>query len=178
MTESNDDDWSQPKRTRKAGTRRRSTSSSTTALPQRPPPLVGELVTEAAPFTPEEQSAFLGWMYRGGSPLAVCQQLESDIGRFWKTLETDAGFAAAIDQMYESLTLNVVAVLYRAAMQGNLTAVRLWLEHRPSVAWSRRVAANLSESDCGNLTNEEFKVFLRQEKLLEETRGFEGIPSS
>jgi len=93
-------------------------------------------VTDALPLTPAEQHDLLGWMLKGASPLAACQQLEVDVVRFWITLQSDAGFAAAVKQVYDALGQNVVAGLYRAAMEGNVVAQQFWLKTRPVPAWT------------------------------------------
>jgi len=130
-------------------------------------------VLDAVPFTPTEQRAVLVLLVRGASPLSACQQLQIDIDRFWTTYRTDRGFSNSLDQMYETLTLNVVAVLYRAAMEGNVVAQRLWLQHRSPLAWSR--AGVQPELDWENLTHEQIREIFEQEQWIQQACRLEGI---
>lgn len=89
----------------------------------------------AAALTPDEQQRVWCWLLKGASPQVACQQLGIDIARFWKTLDQDAPFALALQQLFDTLSHNVLAALYQAAMKGNVAAQQFWLRHRPVSRW-------------------------------------------
>jgi hypothetical protein len=56
---------------------------------------------------------------------------------FWRTRDADANFARALQELFDTLSLNILAALYQAAMKGNVTAQQFWLRQRPPAVWAR-----------------------------------------
>jgi len=73
---------------------------------------------------------------KGASFAVACRELGLPVDALWHTLRSDADFDARVQQVYETLSHNVVSALYKAAIGGNVTAQRLWLQHRPADLWS------------------------------------------
>lgn len=100
---------------------------------------------EAELLTPEEQEQVWSWLVKGASPQVACQQLGLSLPAFWRTLEGDVAFATALQQLFDTLSHNVLAALYRAAMEGNVTAQQFWLRHRPARAWQAPAVSELTD---------------------------------
>lgn len=83
-----------------------------------------------------EQREFLQFLEQGGSPALACRQLGVAYRAFTLTLKQDPDFRRQIDEVNASLGQNVVAALYRSAMEGSVTAQTFWLKHRPPAEWS------------------------------------------
>ena len=86
-------------------------------------------------LSPDEQEQVWSWLVKGASPQVACQQLRLSLPAFWRTLKGDVQFATALQQLFDTLSHNVLAALYRAAMEGNVTAQQFWLRHRPAREW-------------------------------------------
>ncbi len=105
-------------------------------------------------LTPEEQEQVWSWLVKGASPQVACQQLGLSLPAFWRTLEGDVAFATALQQLFDTLSHNVLAALYRAAMEGNVTAQQFWLRHRPARAWQAPAVSELTD-DPANFADAE-----------------------
>ena len=146
---------SRRKRTAKAATRRRSTTSSTTGAPS-PVKLVrndGTPVSSladddggsAAIPVPESEAALLSraqqdtcmkMLFYGASPPMVCARLGLSVTSFLRTVTEDQEFAERVRQAHTGLSQNAAARLYRTAMEGNVAALRFYLQLRPPPEWS------------------------------------------
>ena len=114
-------------------------------------------------FGERKQLEFLQWMVQGASPQVACKKLNLPLADFWRTLERDAAFAAELQKVWDTLSFNVVAALYQAAIKGNGPAQQFWLKLRPAPQWAVDLAERTSPDDLENLTNEELLARLRQE---------------
>jgi hypothetical protein len=116
-------------------------------------------------LSPDEQLDVLQALLRGGSPQAVCQKQGRDPLDFCRTAEGDASFQTALRQVRELMTLNVVATVYRAAMEGTPAAQALWLRTFPPTDWTALDAsASAPESEFSDeatsLTNDALRQLL------------------
>ncbi len=84
----------------------------------------------------EQQREVLFALLRGGSPQAACQKLGADPRAFCRARERDAAFREGLQQVRELMTLNVVATVYRAAMEGTPAAQALWLRTFAPPEWA------------------------------------------
>lgn len=114
-------------------------------------------------FGKPRQQEFLELMMQGASPQVACRKLKLPMAAFWQTLEHDAGFAAELQNVWDSLSFNVVAALYQAAIKGNGTAQQFWLKHRPPPRWSQLPAGSILGDNLDTLTNDELLDRARQE---------------
>jgi hypothetical protein len=87
-------------------------------------------------LTGDQQQALLALLSKGASAAAACRQLGLPVENFWHTLHRNASFAAALQQAFDTLSHNVLSVLYQTAMKGNVTAQQFWLKHRPALHWA------------------------------------------
>ncbi len=79
-------------------------------------------------FDAECQSRFIELLLRGASPFGACQQMGISYIEFLKAERENATFHKACEDVHVALTRNVLAAVYRAAMEGNTTAQSLWLK--------------------------------------------------
>jgi hypothetical protein len=110
-------------------------------------------------LTDAEQHAAWSLLLRGAAPTVVCRELGLSVKALWHTLLNDAGFGSAVQQMYDTQSHNVVAALYKLAIDGNFSAQRFWLECRPAELWSRNV--NPQADAHAHLSDEELAEELR-----------------
>lgn len=61
--------------------------------------------------------------------MAACKELDLSLESIRRTKERDATFCKRYEQATAALTENVFAALYRAAMKGNVAAMKFWLEN-------------------------------------------------
>ncbi|MCA9072329.1 MAG: hypothetical protein KDA84_25565 [Planctomycetaceae bacterium] len=151
------------KRTKKAATQRRSTTSSITekegsqqkagsskktkkrAEGRQPPGLLDEEnatenIEELVPLNRTQQSAVLELLYRGASPAGACGQVGVSVEAFLKTATDDEEFRARVRETTGVLSGNVMAVLYRTAMEGNVSAQQAWLKLFPPPSFAEPIA--------------------------------------
>lgn len=145
-------DSSRPKRTKKAVTPSPSITSSTTetALPS-----ITTQATESGPLTTQEQRELVEWLMKGASPAVACAQLGWPLERFWQALATDASFGVLLQQVFETLSQNILAALYQSAMKGNVTAMQFWLRHRPVSGWLGHARVDPSHDTYEQLNDDE-----------------------
>lgn len=72
---------------------------------------------------------------QGGSPALACRQLGLPLSAFEEALQRDEKFRRRAGEIETALGQNVVAALYRSAMEGSVTAQTFWLKHRPPAGW-------------------------------------------
>uniref|UniRef100_A0A7C4QMY3 Uncharacterized protein n=1 Tax=Schlesneria paludicola TaxID=360056 RepID=A0A7C4QMY3_9PLAN len=101
-------------------------------MPSRSPAADGPAPSPTSPrcFTPEEQQAFGQLILRGASPALACLELDLSIDDFWHTLRHDPHFHRGLRQLYDTLSQNVVAALYKHALQGDASAQKQWWQLR------------------------------------------------
>ena len=129
---------------KKAATPSPSITSSTTAAiksekraePRKRPgdpdePNALESPEEYKPLAPAEQSAILELLSRGASPAGACAQVGVPIEAFFQTAASDPAFRGKVREIAGVLSGNVQAVLYRTAMEGNVSAQQAFLKLFP-----------------------------------------------
>jgi hypothetical protein len=99
-----------------------------------------ETTTEFEPLTRAQQSAILDLLYRGASPTGACAQVGVSVEAFLKTVEDDGEFRAKVRDIAGILSGNVMAVLYRGAMEGNVSAQQAWLKLFPPPTFAEPAA--------------------------------------
>ncbi len=104
-------------------------------------------------MSPEQQADILLALLRGGSPQAACQKLGADPQGFCRTTERDEAFRTRLRHVRELMTLNVVATVYRAALEGAPAAQALWLRTFSPPDWT---ASTSISSNASLETNDEF----------------------
>ena len=97
-------------------------------------------------LTPPQQEQLLQLLLRGASPWGACQQLNLSVFSIDRSLEESKDFALHLGKIYEILSRNVLAALYRAAMGGNVSAQTFWLKICPPAGWER--TSQRSETDA------------------------------
>lgn len=84
----------------------------------------------------EQQEQLLQLLLRGASPAGACQAVGISIFSLHRTLTDSHEFRKRVEQVRNALSDNVAAALYRAAMEGNVSAQSFWLKTFPPSAWS------------------------------------------
>ena len=80
-------------------------------------------------------TAYLDLLERGASPAGACLELGISREAVRQALEADAAFRDRVHDVNAILSENVRTALYRAAMQGNVTAMSFWLKTSPPPGW-------------------------------------------
>jgi len=116
-------------------------------------------------FSTDEKSDVVQALLRGGSPQAICQKQGRDPFDFCRAAEEDASFQTSLRQVRELMTLNVVATVYRAAMEGTPAAQALWLRTFPPGDWTAPASSSSehepeTSDDASSLTNEALRQLL------------------
>lgn len=86
---------------------------------------------EAQPLSALQQSAVLELLHRGASPAGACAQVGVSTEAFFHTAATDPAFRSKVRETTGVLSGNVQAVLYRTAMEGNVSAQQAFLKLFP-----------------------------------------------
>ncbi|MEZ6056616.1 MAG: hypothetical protein R3C01_07915 [Planctomycetaceae bacterium] len=113
-------------------------------------------------LTADEQGLYLNLLGRGASPAAACRQLLVEIDQLALTLEQDPLFAERVIRVNHLLSQNVAAALYRAAMEGSVSAQTFFLKNLPPPEWqpvSESTGCDSDDTDDLNgLTDEELEA--------------------
>jgi hypothetical protein len=96
-------------------------------------------------FGDAQQRQFLELLLQGASLQVACLKLKLPLAMFWRTLEHDEQFAATLQEAWDTLSFNVMAALYQAAIKGNGPAQQFWLKHRPPPQWAAPTAPNSAD---------------------------------
>lgn len=123
-------------RNRKRSTEVDDSDPITLPFEQKPPAKPTRRKKKANLLGVRQQQKILEWMMQGASPQMACRKLNLSLDLFWMTLERDARFAAELQRVWDTLSFNVVAALYQAAIKGNGPAQQFWLKHRPPPRWA------------------------------------------
>jgi hypothetical protein len=92
---------------------------------------------QAEPLSADQQEAVLALLLRGASPAGACQQLGLGVEAVGRTVEEDEAFRRRAGDVTGVLSGNVMAVLYRGAMEGSVSAQQAWLKLFPPPPWQR-----------------------------------------
>ncbi|MFG0295991.1 MAG: hypothetical protein ACF8PG_08810 [Maioricimonas sp. JB045] len=92
-------------------------------------------------------------MLRGASPAAACLQLGLPVGNVLRTMEQQPEFRERQRQVRELLSQNVAAALYRAAMEGSVSAQSFYLKNQPPPEWPQLDEADSDIDD--RMSNDE-----------------------
>ena len=99
-----------------------------------------EPTEEFTPLNSTQQTAVLELLYRGASPAAACGQVGVSVEAFLQTVNEEAGFRTRVREITGVLSGNVMAVLYRTAMEGNVSAQQAWLKLFPPPTFAEPAA--------------------------------------
>ena len=183
---------SRKKHTKKAGTQNRSTTSSTTKTEKQSrknpvesdqsdsvKPMPQEMGGDAQKYpihlsaeesgsclTPEQKKSFLHLFSRGASPSAASRELGVPVSLFLQAVIEDDEFRAEWEKVNTTLSQNVVAALYRSAMEGKVSAQTYWLKNNPPPGWVPETQEPLSSID-------EFFDKLSEEELIDLARAMD-----
>jgi hypothetical protein len=116
-------------------------------------------------LSPDDKHDLLLVLLRGGSPQAACQKLGLDPHDFCRAADGDAAFRTRLRHVRELMTHNVVATVYRAAMEGTPAAQALWLRTFPPTDGADSPSAATSPStetddDFASLSNDDLRRLL------------------
>jgi hypothetical protein len=108
----------------------------------------------AQPLNSTDQAAVLELLAKGASPAGVCRQLELSLADFFHTTQYDPEFRRRVETTQHSLGQNVASALYKAAMEGNVTAQTFWLRQSPPPGWTGK-DAKMTTDDLDRMTDDE-----------------------
>ena len=86
-------------------------------------------------LTRDERESVLDLLSRGGSPLLACRQLDRPISAFLLTVQRDDAFRQRLESVNVCLSQNVASALYKAAMEGSVSAQTFYLRQNPPPEW-------------------------------------------
>jgi len=86
-------------------------------------------------LTAQQQQLVLQLLLRGASPAGACQQLGVSAFTFARTFRDDQHFRKRVEEVQQMLGQNVASALYRAALEGNVSAQTFWLKTKPPPGW-------------------------------------------
>jgi len=113
----------------------------------------------------DQQSSVLQLLLRGASPSGACQQIGLPGIAFARTLRADETFRIHVEEATVTQSYNVAAALYRAAMEGSVSAQVHWLKNCPPPGWQddSRAAAQTFTFDhfFGELSDDELTQLAR-----------------
>ncbi|REJ76527.1 MAG: hypothetical protein DWQ34_12665 [Planctomycetota bacterium] len=92
---------------------------------------------------------------RGGSPAVACKTLGVSLTSVLITREEDESFRSQIEQVESALRENVLAAVYRSAMEGKVTAQTLYLRFLASSGDAEAQGAGAEDADYAEMTDEE-----------------------
>lgn len=78
-------------------------------------------------------------------------------------MQHDPAFAQTVRQLYDTLSHNVVAALYKKALQGDTTAQRQWLQQCAATLWQPPAKSVTPADDLTQLSDAELLQQLRAE---------------
>ena len=110
----------------------------------------------------DEQQALWRLMLKGASPALACQQLGLSLIAYLDTIDHDAEFQASMQRAIGTLSDNVVASLYRTAIEGSVYAQKFWLEHRPAALWASSKAEEAEPDEFAHLSDRELAAQLSE----------------
>jgi hypothetical protein len=119
---------------------------------------------QPALLTQSQQSAVLDLLYRGASPAGACGQVGASVEAFLQTISEDPGFRAKVREITGVLSGNVMAVLYRTAMEGNVSAQQAWLKLFPPPSFTepaQETEPMTFDELLGDLTDDELVELAR-----------------
>ena len=109
---------------------------------------------DAALLTQDEQHQLWTYLVKGASPQLACRELGLHVRRFWATFDQDPHFVQAIDDLFRTLSHNVLAAVYQQAMKGDKTAQQTWLRILPPSVGSSPVTG-ATDDDLTTLSDAE-----------------------
>lgn len=81
-------------------------------------------------FTKARQAEILEHIRNGMRPGAAAELLDFTRTQLYDFIEEDEDFAQAVKRAEQEATEHVEEALYQAAVSGNVTAARIWLDQR------------------------------------------------
>lgn len=105
------------------------------------PPIVPDPPAPPDRLALADRTALLALLQRGASPAGACAQLGLPLSLYLRTYESDPEFRSASDAIPQILHRNVAAALYRAALEGNVSAQTAWLRMWRPLGWDPPAAS-------------------------------------
>jgi hypothetical protein len=79
----------------------------------------------------EQQAGYLELMLKGASPVVACRRVGAEVTAAAETLDCDPEFRRKMEAVRRLMSECVMAAVYRAAIEGKVSAQRLWLKENP-----------------------------------------------
>ncbi len=134
------------------------------------------------PLNKDEQKIILETMYRGGSPAWVCKDLDLNYSRYLETLNSDEVFRQRISDAKTALSENIAFLLFRTAMEGNVTAQTNYLKLFPPAKWNSNSSVRESDPESEEwiekLTDKELFHLAKEMDIHVPEEFMEGSPDS
>lgn len=108
-----------------------------------------------------EQAALLDQLALGASLPIACRSNGLEYASVVEAIAHDSEFEHAIRVAELGLSQNVAAALYRAAMEGNVSAQQYWLTHRPPDRWPSKLQKETHETGFEQLSDERLVALAR-----------------
>ena len=109
----------------------------------------------AQPLGKSEQTEYVRLITRGASPAAACRSLRISLTSVLLTREQDKSFRAQIELAESALRDNVLAAVYRSAMEGKVTAQTFYLRFLASSVDAEAGGESIPNPDYDDMTDEE-----------------------
>ncbi|MAG94250.1 MAG: hypothetical protein CMJ48_10925 [Planctomycetaceae bacterium] len=110
---------------------------------------------ETSGLTVDEQDAVLEQLARGASLPLAARAIEVPLADVVAAIRRDPDLRRAMRIIQRGLSQNVAAALYRAAIEGSVSAQTFWLSHRPPPGWPRKFEKGNDESRFRHLSDEQ-----------------------
>jgi hypothetical protein len=107
---------------------------------------------DTALLTVDEQEQLWTYLVKGASPQLACHELGLSVRRFWATFDRDPQFAIAMEDVFRTLSHNVLSKLYLQAIKGDKAAQQIWLRVMPPFTGNPRQTGE-SPNDLAQLSD-------------------------
>jgi hypothetical protein len=93
-----------------------------------------EQFREVEMLSGEQQDQYLEWLLKGASPVVACRKVGTGAMAAIETAKRDPEFRRKLAVSRQVMSECVMAAVYRAALEGKVSAMRLWLKENPRPA--------------------------------------------
>jgi len=124
---------------------------------------------ECSPLSVEQQEQLLLMLQRGASPSVACHQSGVSPAAFLKSFSDDEHVREEYRSVLVLLSQNVLAALYREALEGSVSAQSFWLKSCPPPGWMMESR----ESENRSYLLDEAMNELTDDELLDLARAME-----
>jgi len=112
-------------------------------------------------LTFDEQDAVLEQLARGASLPLAARAIDVPLAEVVTAIRRDRELRQAIRLIQRGLSQNVAAALYRAAIEGSVSAQTYWLTHRPPPGWPKKFEKGNDDSRFRHLSDEQLLALAR-----------------